>query len=147
YARPARANHGEIDVAQVVERTARMLEAESPDCELSVSTRADLPTVRGDAEQLRQVLINLIRNAVQAMEGRGKVEISADYGLSGRSSQHGESGDRWVEIAVQDSGPGIAPDVRAHLFVPFFTTKQRGSGLGLAISQRIVEEMSGRIEV
>src|SRR5690606_38377648 len=59
YARPARANKGEIDVAQVVDRTARILEAESPDCELSVSTRSDLPPIRGDAKQLRQVLINL----------------------------------------------------------------------------------------
>jgi signal transduction histidine kinase len=48
---------------------------------------------------------------------------------------------------VQDDGPGIAPEVKENLFVPFFTTKQRGSGLGLAISQRIVEEMSGRSEV
>jgi signal transduction histidine kinase len=147
YARPARGNLSEIDVAHVVERTARMLEAENPGCELLVSTETALPPVRGDAEQLRQVLINLIRNAVQAMEGQGKVEISAGFGLTARSSHHGESPDSWLEISVQDAGPGIAPEVRENLFVPFFTTKQRGSGLGLAISQRIVEEMGGRIEV
>lgn len=147
YARPARANYGEIDVAHVVERTARMLEAESPGCELAVNTLPDLPPVHGDAEQLRQVLINLIRNAVQAMEGKGRVNISTNCGLSARSSHHGQGADSWVEICVQDTGPGIAAEVRPNLFVPFFTTKQRGSGLGLAISQRIVEEMSGRIEV
>jgi len=53
----------------------------------------------------------------------------------------------WVEIAVRDEGPGIAPQVQKNLFVPFFTTKDRGTGLGLAISQRVVEEMGGRIEV
>jgi signal transduction histidine kinase len=147
YARPARGTLGEIDVAKVVERTARMLQTENPDCELSVSTDGNLPKVRGDAEQLRQVLINLIRNAVQAMEGGGRVQIDARFALTARSSHHGESADSWIEVCVQDGGPGIDPEVRENLFVPFITTKQRGSGLGLAISQRIVEEMAGRIEV
>lgn len=147
YARPARGNLGEIDVAKVVERTARMLQTENPDCELSVSTEENLPRVRGDAEQLRQVLINLIRNAVQAMEGGGRVQIAVRFALTARSSHHGEAADSWIDVSVQDGGPGIAPEVRENLFVPFFTTKQRGSGLGLAISQRIVEEMAGRIEV
>jgi hypothetical protein len=57
------------------------------------------------------------------------------------------AGADWVEIAVRDQGPGIAPQVQKNLFVPFFTTKDRGTGLGLAISQRMVAEMGGRIEV
>lgn len=147
YARPARGNQGEIDVSRVVERTAKMLATENPGCELSVSTEPNLPSVRGDAEQLRQVLINLIRNAVQAMDHGGTVYIDVRFALTARSSHHGEVPDSWIEVSVRDDGPGIAPEVKENLFVPFFTTKQRGSGLGLAISQRIVEEMSGRIEV
>jgi two-component system sensor histidine kinase HydH len=77
----------------------------------------------------------------------GTVYIEARFALTARSSHHGEVPDSWIEVSVRDDGPGIAPEVKENLFVPFFTTKQRGSGLGLAISQRIVEEMSGRIEV
>lgn len=147
YARPAKIHAAEMDVGRVTERTARMLETEVPECRLIVEVSPGLPTVRGDAEQLRQVLINLIRNAVQAMEGEGQVLIRVESALSARSSHHGEAPDSWVAIAVSDTGPGMAKDVRKNLFIPFYTTKQRGSGLGLAISQRIVEEMEGRIEV
>jgi len=146
YARPARASVGPVDVGKVVARTAKILEAESPECALTTRIATDLPTVRVDAEQLRQVLINLIRNAVQAMSGRGEVVISATSVSAGRSEQAAFAYN-WVVIAVADHGPGIAPEVRQNLFVPFVTTKERGSGLGLAISQRIVEEMTGRIEV
>jgi len=147
YARPAQGTLSEIELAHVVERTARILEAETPDCRLVLTTAEDLPPVKGDAEQLRQVLINLIRNAIQAMGGQGEVLIRTHLRASGGSSQIAEGIQRWVEINVEDRGPGIAPEVRQNLFVPFVTTKQRGSGLGLAISQRIVEEMHGRIEV
>lgn len=147
YARPAQGTLGEVDLAHVVERTAKILAAESPDCLLTVTIRDELPKVRADAEQLRQVLINLIRNAVQAMMGQGEVRIDVDLARSVRSGQQSGAHQSWVEISVKDDGPGIAPEVRHNLFVPFVTTKQRGSGLGLAISQRIVEEMAGRIEV
>ncbi len=148
YARPAPAFSDELDVVQVVRRTAQLLESENPTCRLLVIADQDKQKVQGDAERLRQVLINLIRNAVQAMEGKGVVEISVN-GAARASLTTGQSTQPhdWVEIRVKDGGPGIAADVLEHLFVPFFTTKQKGSGLGLAISQRMVEEMSGRIEV
>jgi hypothetical protein len=90
--------------------------------------------VRIDPERLRQVLLNLIQNAAQAMDGRGKLSI--------RTSVL----ERTVEIAVSDTGPGLPARVRENLFVPFVTTKDRGTGLGLAISQRIVSAAGGRIE-
>jgi signal transduction histidine kinase len=86
------------------------------------------------------VLLNLIRNAAEAMGGRGTITLATRI-------RRAESSDRSVEIAVTDSGPGIPPEVRAHLFVPFVTTRAQGTGLGLAISERIVQEMGGRIEV
>jgi signal transduction histidine kinase len=103
-----------------------------------------VPPVRADAEQLRQVLINLIRNAVQAMGTSGAVYVST----RARVERHpaGGTDSTWVEIAVRDEGPGIAPQVMKNLFVPFVTTKERGTGLGLAISQRVVAEMGGRID-
>lgn len=144
YARPARGTLGLVNVSEVAERTARILETESPGCALTVTVGHNVPQVRADAEQLRQVFINLIRNAVQAMGGVGEVHIRVQSGVLRHANGTPEPG---VEVCVADDGPGIAPEVRQNLFVPFVTTKQRGSGLGLAISQRIVEEMEGRIEV
>jgi signal transduction histidine kinase len=157
YARPAKGNPGQVDVNAVVERTLRVLSPESPECSLETKLAAWLPPVRADAEQLRQVIINLVRNAVQAMQGRGVVTVSTRTGgedghsaptWSAPDSAHEtEQGTRWVELTVRDEGPGIDPEMMKNLFVPFVTTKDRGTGLGLAISQRIVEELGGRIDV
>jgi signal transduction histidine kinase len=104
----------------------------------------DLPKVRIDIEHLRQVLINLVQNAVQAMTDGGEiyVETRAQDGF-----RPGGEPRRWVQISVRDTGPGIPAALLPNLFVPFVTTKQQGTGLGLAISQRIVSEAGGRIDV
>jgi signal transduction histidine kinase len=157
YARPAKGNLGQVDVNAVVERTLRVLSPESPECSLETKLAPWLPPVRADAEQLRQVIINLVRNAVQAMQGRGVVTVSTRAGgedghsapawSSPDSVHETEPNPRWVELTVRDEGPGIDPEMMKNLFVPFVTTKDRGTGLGLAISQRIVEELGGRIDV
>src|SRR6185503_855238 len=107
-----------------------------------------LPRVAIDPEQLRQVLMNLLRNAAQAMKGRGKITVSSRirFGRGTRSGAPGE-GETFVEINVADNGPGISQKVLENLFMPFFTTKEKGTGLGLAISQRIVQGAGGRIDV
>jgi signal transduction histidine kinase len=139
YARPAKGNPGAVDVNGIVKRTLQVL-ASARDGATSVEAELadDLPFVRADAEQLRQVLMNLVQNALQATNDAGKVRLFT-------RKRRGAAD--LVEIAVQDDGPGITPQVLKSLFVPFFTTKERGTGLGLAISQRMVEEMGGRIEV
>jgi two-component system sensor histidine kinase HydH len=141
YGRPSKGNPGPVDVNAAVRRTLRVL-GSNRDQEVRFVVQVDdeLPPVRIDEEQLRQVLINLVKNAEEAMGGAGEVTLTT-------RTRHGGSGARYVEIAVQDSGPGISPDRLEHLFVPFFTTKPRGTGLGLAISQRLVQSMGGRIEV
>jgi signal transduction histidine kinase len=153
YARPSKGDAGTVDVNAVVKRTLTVLASDrTEECELQTDLSEHLPLVRADAEQLRQVLINLIRNAVQAMGGRGTVKVTTRR-RSERASPTGLARDtalpetEWIEVAVRDEGPGMAPQVQKNLFVPFFTTKDRGTGLGLAISQRVVEEMGGRIEV
>lgn len=142
YARPAQGTVREFDVRDVLERTGRILAAEEHESEIVVSAAEGLPPLYADAEQLRQVLINLVRNAIQAMGGRGVVHVGARQVFRGE----GET-EPWIEVSVRDEGPGIAAEVMKNLFVPFVTTKERGTGLGLAISQRIVEELGGRIEV
>lgn len=91
--------------------------------------------LQGDREQLRQVFTNLIVNGLQAMEGRGRLTISAG---------HSEG---MQVITVADTGPGIAPEHQERLFTPFYTTKQHGTGLGLAVSWGIVRNHGGTIEV
>jgi signal transduction histidine kinase len=142
YARPKKqGDPGLINVNAVVDQTLRLLSSDREgSCSYSTEFDGNVPRVRADAEQLRQVLLNLIRNAGEAMGGRGTITITT-------RTRRAETSDRSVEIAITDHGPGITPEVRANLFVPFFTTRAQGTGLGLAISERIVQEMGGRIEV
>jgi two-component system, NtrC family, nitrogen regulation sensor histidine kinase NtrY len=90
-----------------------------------------------DPEQIRRVIINLIDNAIEAMDRRGTLDLE---------TQH-EPTRRTVRIAVADDGPGIPLADREKLFLPHYSTKQRGSGLGLAIVRRIVSEHGGSIVV
>jgi len=148
YARPSKGDPGAVDVNAVVRRTLRVLASdrgEVPD--VATDLADELPPARADAEHLRQVLLNLIRNAVQAMGGRGTIQIATRSREERPAGAPAKDTKRWVEVAVRDHGPGIAPQVLKNLFVPFFTTKERGTGLGLAISQRVVADMGGRIEV
>jgi two-component system, NtrC family, sensor histidine kinase HydH len=143
YARPSKGDLGAVDINQVVRRTLQVLASDrGEDCTFHTALAPSLPMARTDAEQLRQVLINLVRNAIQAMNGSGRVSV-----VTRERHARAPAGASWVEIAVRDDGPGIAREVLKSLFVPFFTTKDKGTGLGLAISQRMVEEMGGRIEV
>ena len=148
YARPSKGELGAVDLNAVVRRTVTVLASDrAEDCEIVTDLSEALPRVRADAEQLRQVLINLVKNAVQAMGGQGTVRVRTAIHAQAPSAIAAAPAGEWVEVSVRDAGPGIAPSVLRNLFVPFFTTKDRGTGLGLAISQRMVEEMGGRIEV
>jgi signal transduction histidine kinase len=138
------------DVNAVVRRTLQIISAEpgSEDLKHEVTLDPSLPRVVIDPEQLRQVLMNLLRNAGQAMKGRGKIAVSTRVRF-GRGTRSGTalSDEPFVEITVADNGPGISQKVLENLFMPFFTTKEKGTGLGLAISQRIVQGAGGRIDV
>jgi two-component system, NtrC family, sensor kinase len=94
-----------------------------------------LPTAWIDGAQLKQVFLNILLNALQAMSHGGKLTVRIH--VSGGS----------ILTAISDEGEGIHPDVRANLFQPFFTTKKGGTGLGLSISQRIIEAHSGRLRI
>jgi signal transduction histidine kinase len=136
YARPYRGNPSLLDVSNVVERTLQLVRNDIPaDVVLTHEPGDELPSVRMDPEHLRQVLLNLIRNAMEAMKSKGSIAV--------RTRARGA----FVEVLVRDSGPGIEASMRKNLFIPFSTTKTQGTGLGLAISQRIVQSAGGRIEL
>jgi signal transduction histidine kinase len=150
YARPSKGNPGAVDLNAVVRRTLQVVATGPGDgCAFTTELGAGLPLVRADAEQLRQVLMNLIMNAIQAVDGKGRIEVVTRDRSARTSGELADQGSKaeWVEVSVSDDGPGITPQVKKNLFVPFFTTKDKGTGLGLAISERMVAEMGGRIEV
>jgi len=149
FARPAPPCLEEVALAELLGEVLEMFEASRPEgvrIECAVEPRM---RVAADPGQLRQVLWNLLQNAVQAMPQGGVVRFE------GRTWPQDEAaGDRMVEekpvraeIAVMDQGPGIAADVVEHAFDPFFTTKIGGTGLGLAIVQRVLAEHGGVVRL
>jgi two-component system nitrogen regulation sensor histidine kinase NtrY len=98
---------------------------------------ADLPALRLDFDQMKRAVINLVDNAIEATDGKGRIQLATEY----------DRGAGRVRLVVSDDGRGIAPADRDQLFVPHFSTKKRGSGLGLAIVSRIVQEHLGTIRV
>ena len=121
------------DVAALVR-----VDAATRQVKLDVDVPADLPHVRGDRVQIQQVLLNLILNGMDALNGTRledrRVDVTARL-----------DGAQLVEIAVGDAGHGIPADTLARIFDPFFTTKPNGMGMGLAISRTIVEAHGGRL--
>lgn len=104
--------------------------------------------VLADGSQITQVFVNIVRNAVQAMEGKMNSDIIIilkDVPREQRELNGLSIKENWVEISFSDNGPGIAEDVRDKVFIPNFTTKNTGAGLGLAISRNIVEGCDGKI--
>ncbi|HTN52049.1 MAG TPA: ATP-binding protein [Anaeromyxobacter sp.] len=107
-----------------------------------------LPPVLGDDEKLTQVMLNLVRNAVDAVAERDAPQVALETGVASLRLRTASGRTRpLARISVQDNGPGIPEPMLARLFTPFATSKPHGTGLGLAISRRIVEAHGGRIEV
>jgi signal transduction histidine kinase len=100
------------------------------------------PCVRGDAEMLKQVFLNILLNAIQAMTDSGRLGIETVV-----SPLRVENAARSVEVRISDTGVGISRDNLRKIFDPFFSTRERGSGLGLAIVHNIVHAHSGSIDV
>ncbi len=147
YSRPLKQNFAPTDLADVVNRTAKLLANDIPEgIELKLEISERLPRVQADAEQLKQVLINLLQNAVQAMPHGGAIAVAARCPDESAPWRFTATPDV-VELRVRDTGHGVAEEARQHIFVPFYTTKEKGTGLGLAICQRIVKNHGGSISV
>lgn len=145
YARPDRGLREPLSINDVVRKTLQLVRSEqgAEAVEIETNLGSELPEVRGDAERLRQVFLNLIINGSQAMGGRGKLTVQTRV----RSLYRGGRASRFVEVSFRDRGQGIEPKALQDIFIPFFTTKEGGTGLGLPICQRIIENHGGLIEV
>jgi signal transduction histidine kinase len=128
------------DIRRTIEEAAAiaMLGPEGRQVRLGTEFEPDTPLVSIDKVQIAQVLLNLIRNAVEAMQASARRELV----IRTRTS-----GDGMVEVSVVDSGPGLPPEIRERLFQPFTTTKPSGMGVGLSICRAIVESHGGGIWV
>jgi two-component system nitrogen regulation sensor histidine kinase GlnL len=106
-----------------------------------------IPPILADESLLTQLFLNLIKNAVEAVESSGQIRITTRVVSEYSMTQKGERSSRMVAIDVSDNGPGMGKDQLENLFTPFFTTKPKGTGLGLAICHKIVSEHRGMIKV
>ncbi|HEY6098532.1 MAG TPA: ATP-binding protein, partial [Anaeromyxobacter sp.] len=149
YSRPLKTSMAPTAVNEVLERTFKLLESQTPaNVKVDLQLAEWAPRVQADAEQLKQVFLNLALNAFQAMPGGGRLTVSTrvardELGFWREGSRRTDV----VEIRFGDSGPGVPEDARESIFVPFYTTKEKGTGLGLAICQRIVKAHQGSIVV
>jgi len=133
----------------VLEKTFKLLQAQvPPTITVELELASWLPRVQADAEQLKQVFLNLALNAFQAMPNGGRLQVSSRVARDELAFwREGSRRADVVEIRFRDTGPGIPEEARENVFVPFYTTKEKGTGLGLAICQRIVKAHQGSIVV
>jgi signal transduction histidine kinase len=133
FARPRPPAVQDVPVERLLVETVSLLQDDPKLQEIDLRIDPTAACIAADPAQLKLVLRNLILNSVQAIDGRGEVYLAT------RSSAG------WTDLLVIDSGPGIAPEHRAHAFEPFYTTKHRGTGLGLSTARRIIEAHGGTL--
>jgi len=142
YSKPPTADLQLVDLSKLAEKTLELMSSSlRPGIELEFHASRVPAKVMASAEQIRQVLINLIQNAQNALEGKERGMIRVTVTVEGESS-HSE-----VALTIEDTGHGIKKEHLDKLFIPFFTTSPQGTGLGLSISHKIIEAHRGRIEV
>jgi two-component system, NtrC family, nitrogen regulation sensor histidine kinase NtrY len=137
FARLPAPNRVPTDLRDVIAACLDLYRDRHPDVSIEVRCAETLPPALVDGEQIRRALVNLLDNAVEAMGGRGRIAVDV-------RSERGSGG---LHLEVADDGPGIRPEDRDRLFLPYFSTKKRGTGLGLAIVHRIITDHRGRIRV
>ena len=142
FSRPPAIQVGRCDIDLLLEKTVDLLryKTDAGRVRLELSAAPDLPPALVDAQQLRQVFINLLNNAVDALPNGGRIDLTAALENDG-------AGRPMIVVRVRDNGPGIPAAIRDRVFDPFISTKQDGAGLGLWIAQRIVGELKGRLEI
>jgi signal transduction histidine kinase len=140
FAAPKAAAFATVPMHDLLDHSLRLLQHQIGAKMISLrrNYRAAPDTVRGDDAQLQQVFMNLLLNAIEAMDTNGVLTVGTEI--------TGDGGQRLLKIHIQDTGAGVARENLGRLFEPFFTTKKNGTGLGLAISKSVALEHRGTIE-
>ncbi len=142
YARPKPPQWGQLEIKETIARTLQLARQQTGQrkIEFSIQISPKIPAFLADAEQIHQVLLNLVLNSIQAIDQEGKILIEA-----GLVEGDGPNRPGYVEIAVEDTGQGIPPDHLDRIFRPFYTTKRGGTGLGLSLCRRIIAAHGGTL--
>jgi len=142
FSRPPKLQMQSISPSNVVDSTIQLLghRLRSYDVQLKIERQQPLPVVSADPEQLKEVMVNIIVNACEAM-GRGGTITIQEQVVSGDSMPPS------ARIKISDTGPGIPSNIIEKILQPFFTTKEQGTGLGLSIAARVIAEHNGRIDI
>jgi len=143
FASPQSQENGPFDLAECVRATLELTGSALRDAniELDLDIEDDIPKAFGDASSMNQVILNLVKNSIDALEGRNRGRLGVSIYRSDREGL--------LVLSVDDNGVGIASDVAPRIFEPFFTTKEagKGTGLGLAMCQRVIQEYDGEIRI
>ena len=140
---------GEVDLSQILGYIV-LFQKEAhrgKEIDFTLSLDPSIPPPRGDENLLTRLFLNLIKNAAEAIERKGKVEVVTKVASEYHLNKPGGRPVPLIVIEVRDNGRGIAGDELDKIFTPFYTTKSRGSGLGLATCQKIVNEHGGFLKV
>jgi signal transduction histidine kinase len=138
FARPSPPLLEKAEASSIFEETLQLLRPQIERQRISVRKNfKSLPPIAIDKEQMKQVALNLLLNAIQAMPEGGRLKVSGKI----------PTGNQWIMLTIQDSGIGVPSKDMDRLFDPFFSTKEGGIGLGLSIAHRIIDQHHGRIEV
>ena len=145
FAKPSEPNLKGEDVNAIIDRMEVLISTEARKKNITITKNyaPTLPSVLVDAEQIKQVLLNILLNAIQAIEGQGEIWIETRI----VSITRDDESEAFLQIEIRDTGIGIPPENLDHVFDPFFSTRPEGSGLGLAISHQIVHEHGGFIDL
>jgi len=151
FVRPIRLQVERTDVAEVLHQAITLAESKAARGEVVVDLQIaeQLPMLEVDQHQLCQVFINLVANAFDALDGKGRIAIAATLGSIDEEPAfaQAQASTPTVVIEVSDNGPGVPADLTDRIFNPFFTTKPQGTGLGLAIVRKIVDAHDGQIDL
>jgi signal transduction histidine kinase len=151
FVRPIRLQVEYTNIAEVVHQAMTLAETKATrgNVVVTVDLEEGLPTIEGDLHQLVQVFTNLFANAFEALDGKGRITVTAERSVI--EQDPAMIGVRpptpTIVVDVVDDGPGVPPEATDKIFDPFFTTKPQGTGLGLAIVRKIVDAHDGRIDV
>lgn len=137
FARPPKLNLSETDLRGLLENTILLVKTQAQEKGIRIKTLfEETPALHLDQNQMKQVILNLLRNSLEAIDGKGEIAISTKI-----------SGGNTVEIEIADTGAGMDAETRARIFNLYFTTKSTGTGLGLSVVHQIISQHNGRIEV
>ena len=140
YARAPDMEMSSVHINQLIAEIADLYRVRDMAVEMELDLDPQLTEVEADPGRVRQILHNLVRNAIEAMEGEGDGHLL----IQTRLENEGDA--RMFRLIVEDNGPGFPVDAMDHIFDPYVTSKPKGTGLGLAIVKKLVEEHGGRAE-